>query len=71
MKAQNVDYVKDSYLEGIHFKQDETTDVLLKQRLLFLKLQGETQQQIQQSLALHRKMLKKDHQISSAIRFLN
>ena len=58
MKAHNVDYVKDSYLEGIHFTQDETTDVSLKHRLWFFKLQGATQQQIQQSLALHRKVVK-------------
>ena len=58
MKAHNVDYVKDSYLEGIHFTQDETTDVSLKHLLWFLKLQGATQQQIQKSLAQHRKVLK-------------
>ena len=46
MKAHDVDYVKDSYLEGIHFTQDETTAVSLKHRLLFHKLQGVTQQQI-------------------------
>ena len=40
MKAYNIDYVKESYLEGIHFTEDETADVLLKKRLLFLKLQG-------------------------------
>ena len=33
MKAQNVDYVKDLYLEDNHFTQDETTDVSLKHRL--------------------------------------
>ena len=59
MKALNVDYVKDSYLEGIQFPKDETTDVSLKYRLWFLKLQGPAQQQIQQSLTLHRKVLKK------------
>ena len=58
MKAHNVDYVKDSYLEGIQFTQNETTDVSLKHRLWILKLQGATQQHIQQSLALHRKVLK-------------
>ena len=30
MKAQNVDYVKDSYLEGIQFIKDETTDELFE-----------------------------------------
>ena len=30
MKAHNLDYVKDSYLEIIRFTQDETTDVSLK-----------------------------------------
>ena len=58
MKAYNVDYVKDSYLEGIKFTQDETTDVSLTPRLWLLKLQGATKQQIQQSLALYRKVLK-------------
>ena len=58
MKAHNVDYGKDSYLEGIHFMQDETSDVSLKNRLWLLKLQEATQQQIQKSLALHRKALK-------------
>ena len=38
MKAQNVDYVKNSYLEGIHLTKDETTDVSLKHRLWFLEL---------------------------------
>ena len=37
---------------------DETTDVSLKHRILFLKLQGTTQQQTEQSLALHTKMPK-------------
>ena len=32
MKAYNVDYVKDSYLEGIELIQDEVTDVSLKHR---------------------------------------
>ena len=58
MKAHNIDYGKDSYLEGLHFTKDETTDVPLKHRLRFLKLQGVIQQQIQQGLALHRKVLK-------------
>ena len=58
MKAHKVDYVTDSYLEGIHFTQDGTTDVSLKLRLWLLKLQNATQQQIQQSLALHRNVLK-------------
>ena len=54
IKAHYVDYVKDSYLEGMQFTQNETTDVSLKQRLWLLKLQGATQKQIQQSFALHR-----------------
>ena len=58
MKEHNVDYVKDSYLEDIQFTQDETTDASLKLRLLYLRLQGATMQKIQQSLTLHRKMLK-------------
>ena len=29
MKEYNVDYVKDSFLEGIHFTQDETIDASL------------------------------------------
>ena len=33
MKAHNVNDVKDSYLEGIHFTLDETTVESLKQRL--------------------------------------
>ena len=44
MKIHNIDYVKGSYLGGIHFTQDETTDVSLKHRLWLLKLQGATQQ---------------------------
>ena len=58
MKAHNIDYVNDSYLEGIQFTQDETTAVFLKHLLWFLKLQRETQKQIQLSLALHRRVLK-------------
>ena len=58
IKAHNVNHVKDSYLEGIQFTQDEATDVSLKQRLLFFKLKGVTQPQIQQSLALHSIILK-------------
>ena len=58
MKAHNVDYVKDSYLEGIEFTQDKATDVSLKQQLWFLKLQGATQSLIQQSLTLYAKVLK-------------
>ena len=57
MKAHNVACAKDSCLEGIHFTQDETTEALLKHRIWLLKLQGATQQQTQQSLALHRKVL--------------
>ena len=38
MKAYNIDYVNDSYLEGIHITHDETTDVSQKHRLLLLKL---------------------------------
>ena len=57
-KAHNVDNVKDSYLEKIHFTQYETTDVLLKHHLWFLKLQDAKQQQIQQRLALHCKVPK-------------
>ena len=53
MKDHNVDYVKDSYLEGIRLTQDETTDVSLKHCLKFLKSQGAAQQQTQQSLVLH------------------
>ena len=48
MNTLNVYYVKDSYLEGIHVKQDETTDVSLKDCLCVLKFLGATQQQIQQ-----------------------
>ena len=59
MKAHNIDYVKDSYPEGVHFTPEETTDVSLKHRLSFLGLRGETQQQIQQSLALRRKEAKR------------
>ena len=33
MKAQNVDYVKESYQEGLQFTQDEAIDVSLKHRL--------------------------------------
>ena len=44
MNSHNIDYVKSSYLEGIHFTQDKTTDVSLNHRLWFLKLQGATQQ---------------------------
>ena len=58
MKAHKADYVKVSYLEGIHFKQDRTTDVSLKQRLWLLRLQDEKPKKTQQSLALHRKVLK-------------
>ena len=58
MKAHNVGYVKDSYLEGINFTQDVPTDVSLKHRLWILKLNGATQKQIQQNLALRRKVLK-------------
>ena len=49
MKAQKVDYVKDSYSEGINFTIDEATDISLTHRLWFLKLQVATQHQIQQS----------------------
>ena len=42
MMAHNVDYVKESYLEGIQFMQDEVTDVSLKHRLWFLRLQDAT-----------------------------
>ena len=38
--------------------QDEVTDVSLKRPLWFLKLKCATQLQIQQSLVLHRKVLK-------------
>ena len=58
MKTHNVDYVKDSYLEGIHSTQDEIADVSLKHRLWFHKLEGARQNQIQQSLVLHCKVLK-------------
>ena len=51
-------YVKDSYQKGTKFTQDETTDVSLKHRHWFFKLQGATLQQIQQSLMLHLKVLK-------------
>ena len=37
MKVHRVDYVKDSYLKGIHFTQYETTDVSLEPRLWVLK----------------------------------
>ena len=49
MKVHNGDYVKDPYLEGIDFTQDETTDVSMKHRLWFLKLQDATHLQIQKS----------------------
>ena len=58
MKEHKVDYVKDAYLEEIHFTKDKTTDVSLKYRLWSLKIQGATKQQIQQNLVLHRKVLK-------------
>ena len=58
MKAHNVNYVKESYLESLYFTQDETTDVPPKHRLSFLKLKGSIQKQIQQSFATHRKFLK-------------
>ena len=34
MKAHNIDYVKELYLEGIQFMQDKVTDVLLKNQTL-------------------------------------
>ena len=58
MNAHGVDFDNDSLLESTHFIQDETTDILLKHCLCFLKLHGATQKQIQQCLALHRKVLK-------------
>ena len=69
MKIHNIDYVKDSYLEGIQFTQDETIDVSLKHGLWLLKLQGVTLQQMQQSLELHRKVLREWSSNSNAIRF--
>ena len=57
MKALNVDHFKDSYLEGIHVTQDETTNVSLKQALLVPQTPSATQLQTLQSLALHRKAL--------------
>ena len=60
MKTYNVDHAEDSYQEGLQFTQDEATDVSLKQGIRFLEVQGSTQSQIQQSLALHRKVLKED-----------
>ena len=71
MKTHNVDYVKDWYLEGTYFTQDETTDVSLKQCLWFLKLQGETQKRIQKSSALYRKVLREGPSNLSALRFHN
>ena len=58
MKEHNIDYVNDSYIEGLQLTEDEATDVSLKHRLWFLKLQGVTQAQTQQSLALLRKIMK-------------
>ena len=46
MKEHSADYVKDSYIEGIQFTQDEATDMPLKHRLRFLKLRVVTQAQI-------------------------
>ena len=40
IKEHGLDCVKDSYLEDIHFAQDVDTDVSLKHRLWFLKLQS-------------------------------
>ena len=57
MKEHDVDYVKDSYLQGIYSMQSEIHNASLKQHVLLLKLQGETQQKIKQSLALLLKML--------------
>ena len=57
MKAQNINYANDSYLEGIHITRDEKTDVSQKHRLWFLKLKGAIHQQIEKSLAQYRKML--------------
>ena len=59
MKAHNVDYVKSSYSEGIHFMLDEMTDLSLKHSFRSLKLKGERHQRIQKSLALLSKVLKK------------
>ena len=50
MKAHSVDYIKETYSEGIHFTRDETTPVSLKHPLWLLKLQGATEQKIQQVL---------------------
>ena len=58
MKAHNVDYVTESYLEGLQFMQNEATDVSLKYTIWFLKLKSATQRQNQQSLVLHCKVLK-------------
>ena len=58
MKAQDVDYVGHSYLERLQFTQEEVTDVSLKHRLLFLKLQGSTRPQTQLSFGLHIDVLK-------------
>ena len=71
MKAHIVNYVKESYLEGEQFMQDELAEVSLKHRLWLLKLQRASQLQIQQSLALDRKFWKKVHRILNAIRFHN
>ena len=58
MKAHNVDYGRESYKEGLKFTQDKAIDVSFQHRLWFLKLQGATQSQIQQSLTPQRKVLK-------------
>ena len=63
MNEYSVDYIKDLYLEDIHFMQDKPSDESLKHRLLFLKLQDATQQHIQQSLKLHFRCWKKDNPI--------
>ena len=60
MKLHSVDYVRDSYPEGLQFTQDEVTVVSLKHRFWYLKLQWATEAQIQQSLALHHKVLKEE-----------
>ena len=68
MKEHSFEYVKDSYLEGIQFTKGETTDVSLRHRLWFLKLQDATNQQIQESLKLQLKVLKERYPISNVIR---
>ena len=63
MEGHKEDYVKDSCLEGIHFTQDENTDVSLKHCLWLLKFQGATQTNIQENFTLHCMGLKNESPI--------